>query len=80
MGLQNDPPCRKGQSSKLTVFKNISFQMKIPSNCIRKQFCHLGNVTKTICRIVGLLIVRSLHMKFEFNWQNGFRVNYVLIY
>ena len=33
---------------------------------------HLGDVTKTICINLGKLIVRSLHMKFELNWPNGF--------
>ena len=38
------------------------------------------HVTITFCIIFGLLIIRSLHMKFEFNWANGFEKNYVLIY
>ena len=33
---------------------------------------HLGHVTETICKNLGLLIVRSLHMKFEFIWPYGF--------
>ena len=41
---------------------------------------HLGQVTKTICINLGLLILRSFHMKFMFNWPNGFCENYVLIY
>ena len=32
---------------------------------------HLCHVTKIFCIKVGLLIIRSLHMKFEFNWANG---------
>ena len=32
---------------------------------------HLGHVTKIFCKNFGLLIIRSLHMKFEFNWANG---------
>ena len=32
---------------------------------------HLGHVTKTFCINFGLLIIRSHHMKFEFNWANG---------
>ena len=31
---------------------------------------HLGHVTKIFCINFGLLIMRSLHMKFEFNWAN----------
>ena len=31
---------------------------------------HLGHVTKIFCINFGLLIIRSLHMKFEFNWAN----------
>ena len=41
---------------------------------------HLGHVIKTICIHLGYLIVRSLHMKFEFIWPDGFLENYVLIY
>ena len=33
--------------------------------------CHLGHVTKIFCINFGLLIIRSIHMKFEFNWANG---------
>ena len=33
---------------------------------------HLGHVTKTIYINLGQLIGRSLDMKFEFNWPNGF--------
>ena len=32
---------------------------------------HLGNVTKIFCINFGLLIIRSLHMKFKFSWANG---------
>ena len=32
---------------------------------------HLGYVTKLLCINFGLLIIKSLHMKFEFNWANG---------
>ena len=32
---------------------------------------HLGHVTKIFCINFCLLIIRSLHMKFEFNWANG---------
>ena len=31
---------------------------------------HLGHVTTTICKNFGKLIVRSLKMKFEFNWPD----------
>ena len=41
---------------------------------------HFGFVTKIFCIKICLLIIRSLHMKFEFNWANGFWENYVLIY
>ena len=33
---------------------------------------HLGHVTRTICIDFGQLIIRSLRMKFEFNWLSGF--------
>ena len=33
---------------------------------------HLGHVTSTIGINFGLPIIRSLHMKFEFNWPSGF--------
>ena len=29
---------------------------------------HLGHVTTIFCINFGLLIISSLHMKFEFNW------------
>ena len=32
---------------------------------------HLGHVTKIFCINFCLLIIWSLHMKFEFNWANG---------
>ena len=32
---------------------------------------HLGHVTKMFCVNFGSLIIRSLYMKFEFNWANG---------
>ena len=32
---------------------------------------YLGHVTKIFGIPFGLLIIRSLHMKFEFNWANG---------
>ena len=32
---------------------------------------HLGRVTKIFCINFGYFIIRSLHMKFEFNWANG---------
>ena len=32
---------------------------------------HLGHVTKIFFMHFGYLIIRSLHMKFEFNWANG---------
>ena len=32
---------------------------------------HLSHVTKVFCINFGLFIIRSLHMKFEFNWANG---------
>ena len=32
---------------------------------------HLGHVTIIFCIKFSLLIIRSLHMKFEFNWANG---------
>ena len=41
---------------------------------------HLRHVTKTICIYLGYIIKRSLHMKFEFDWPNGFGENCVLIY
>ena len=31
---------------------------------------HLGHVTKIFCIHFGLFIIRSLHMKFEFNWAS----------
>ena len=34
---------------------------------------HLGHVTRTVCKNFGKLIVRSLHIKFEFNWPSVFR-------
>ena len=36
---------------------------------------HLGHVTKIVCIHFGLLIIRSVHMKFEFNRANGFGEN-----
>ena len=33
---------------------------------------HLGHVTKMFCLNFNCLIIRSLHMKFEFNWPSGF--------
>ena len=33
---------------------------------------HLGHETKTICIYFGKIIVRILHMKFEFNWPGSF--------
>ena len=41
---------------------------------------HLGHVTKIFCTNLGYLIIRRLQIKFEFNWANGLRENYVLIY
>ena len=32
---------------------------------------HLGLVTKIFCINFSQLIIRSLHMIFEFNWANG---------
>ena len=32
---------------------------------------HLCHVTLISCINFGSLIIRSLHMKFEFNWANG---------
>ena len=32
---------------------------------------HLGHVTKLFCINLSQLTIRSLHMKFEFNWANG---------
>ena len=32
---------------------------------------HLGHVTKIFCINFGYLSIRSLGMKFEFNWANG---------
>ena len=40
---------------------------------------HLGHVTSTIGINFGLPIIRSLHMKFEFNWSSGFRGKHVLM-
>ena len=34
---------------------------------------HLGLVTKTIWTNFRFRVLRSLHMKFEFNWPSGFR-------
>ena len=34
---------------------------------------HLGHVTRTIWTNFNSRILRSLHMKFEFNWPSGFR-------
>ena len=34
---------------------------------------HLGHVTRTIWTNFRSPILRSLHMKFEFNWPSGFR-------
>ena len=34
---------------------------------------HLGHVTRTILTNFGSPILRSLHMKLEFNWPSGFR-------
>ena len=36
---------------------------------------HLGHVTINICYIFTLFNLRSLRMKFEINWPNGFLVN-----
>ena len=33
---------------------------------------HLSHVTITFYINFGYLIIRSLHIKFEFNWANGF--------
>ena len=41
---------------------------------------HLDHVTKIFCINFGQLIIRSLHMKFEFNKANGLLEIYVLIY
>ena len=41
---------------------------------------HLGDVTINIWFKFTALNLRSLHMKFEFNWPSGFRENCVLIY
>ena len=41
---------------------------------------HLGHVTRTIWTNLGSLSLRSLHMKFDFDWPGGFWKNYVLIY
>ena len=41
---------------------------------------HLGHVTIKICCKFTSVNLRSLHMKFEFNWPSGFYENYVLIY
>ena len=41
---------------------------------------HLGHVTKIFCIYFRKLTIRSLHMKFEFNWVKGLLENYVLIY
>ena len=41
---------------------------------------HLGHVTKIFCIHFSYLIIRSLHMKFEFNWANSLWENYVFIY
>ena len=32
---------------------------------------HLGHETKVFCINFGLLIIRSLHIKFELNWTYG---------
>ena len=32
---------------------------------------HLGHVTKIFCINFDYNIIKSLHMKFEFNWANG---------
>ena len=32
---------------------------------------HHGHVTKIFCVNFGNLIIRSLHMKFEFSWANS---------
>ena len=34
---------------------------------------HLGHVTRTIWTNFRSRVLRSLYMKFEFNWPNGFR-------
>ena len=34
---------------------------------------HLGHVTRTICTNFHSPILRSLHMKYEFNWPSSFR-------
>ena len=34
---------------------------------------HLGHVTRTIWTNFRSPILRSLHMKFEFNWPSGFK-------
>ena len=34
---------------------------------------HLGHVTRTIFTNFCSRVLRSLHMKFEFNWPSGFR-------
>ena len=41
---------------------------------------HLGNVTINIWFIFTPLNLRNIHMKFQFNWSNGFWENCVLIY
>ena len=41
---------------------------------------HLGHVTRTIWTNLVSLSLRSLHMKFDFDWPGGFWKNYVLIY
>ena len=33
---------------------------------------HLGQVTKMFCKKFCKIIIRSLHIIFEFNWANGF--------
>ena len=32
---------------------------------------HQCHVTKIFCINLGYFIIRSIHMKFEFNWANG---------
>ena len=40
-------------------------------NTIYGRGSHLGHKTKIFCMHFSLIIIRSLHIKFEFNWTNG---------
>ena len=62
---QGHPPSGSGEEDYLKVFT------------IYGRGGHLGHVTTTISTNFCSRALRSLHMKFEFNWPSGFRGEHV---